>query len=286
MHLYLFLLFALTGLISCSTNSFAHEIQILEPLLGAQEYEFSIYPDGVEKILKSSGPFLESNDLPLGVFKFRLRIKKNNKWSPWSNFSELSVVKQSRPIEIETESVPDPQVAPLRFEPFLFAMSRSIEAKNKYVKKSFSETAYRIGANLDSQYYNSHAFYESGKDFSRTDFGLMKTLSPYFQLGGKVIFASVKFKTAKGNARINSIHGFLHATGRYETQNRLAFRSSGGVTVQGSLLVNFLVSKSWMIQDKYKISPTIGYEELSLRNSGTHLNSSSFLAGVFAEFAL
>ncbi len=278
-------------LLSQSGNLFAHEMQLLSTVEGAEGYEFAIYPNGVEKIIPSPGPFVDLNDLPFGDYKYKLRIKKENQWSPWSNVSELSVAKKSKSLKIlkiseVKETIAEPKVADLRLAPFLFYSARSIDAKNDDVKKKSNGNAVRIGANLDSKYYSSQAFYETGKVFSRTDIGVMRTLSPYFQLGGKVLFATAKFSDSGKTARINSIHAFIQATGKYETRNNFLFSLNGAGTVQGSLLANLFLAKSWLIQDKFKLSPTIGYEELMLKSSGTRLNSSSFLAGIFVEFPL
>ncbi len=266
-------------------------MQILDPVPGAQGYEFAIYPNGLEKILPSPGPYVDSNDLPLGNFKYKLRIKKENEWSPWSNASEMSVAKKSKSLKIlkihrEEEADPTPKVAAINLAPFLFASSRSIDAKNDEVTNKSKGNAIRAGANLDSKYYSSQAFYETGKIFSQAEIGAMKILSPYFQVGGKVLFASAKFSDSQSSAKINSTHAFIQGAGKYETQNGFCFGLTGAGTVQGSLLANFSVLKSWVIQDKFKFSPSIGYEELRLKSSGTKLNSSSFLAGIFVEFPL
>lgn len=272
-----------------SGNLFAHEMQLLSPVEGAEGYEFAIYPNGVERIIPSLGPFVDSNDLPFGDYKYKLRIKKDNQWSPWSNVSELSVAKKSKSLKIlkinrEEETPPVPKVAALNLAPFLFVTSRSIDAKNDDVAKKSNGNAIRIGANLESKYYSSQAFYETGKIFSRTDIGVVKTLSPYFQVGGKVLFAAAKFTDSQKTAQINSVHAFIQATGKYEAHNGFLFSLNGAGTVQGSLLANLFVARSWVIQNKFKLSPSIGYEELRLKSSGTRLNSSNFLAGMSVEF--
>ncbi len=203
----------------------------------------------------------------------------------------MSVAKKSKSLKIlkiseAKEAIAEPKVADLQLTPFLFYSARSIDAKNDDVTKKSNGNAVRIGANLDSKYYSSQAFYETGKIFSRTDIGVMRTLSPYFQLGGKVLFAAAKFSGSGKTAQINSVHAFIQATGKYETQNGFEFKLNGAGTVQGSLLANLFLAKSWVIQDKFKLSPSVGYEELRLKSSGTRLNSSGFLAGMFIEFPL
>ena len=274
---------------SYSLNSHGSPLQLTNPEPGAQEYEFAIYPDGVEKIIQAKEPIVDSSELPLGEYKYKLRIKKDNKWSPWSIESELSVAKKSHSFKVEKDPIPEEVSATatggsLQLAPFLFLMSRSIEARNKDVKKSSSANALRVGSRLDSKYYSSEAFYETGSSFTRTDLGIMKTLNPYFQLGGRGIFASANFKSSEGSARINSLHAFIQASGKYETENNYSMTLTGGATLEGSFFANFSLTKSFIIFNKIKISPTIGYEDLRLRSSDTRLNSASILAGVFAEF--
>ena len=77
-----FLFITVFVLLLQSGKLFAHEMKLLDPVPDAQGYEFAIYPNGVEKIIPSPGPFVDSNDLPFGDYKYKLRIKKENQWSP------------------------------------------------------------------------------------------------------------------------------------------------------------------------------------------------------------
>jgi len=143
---------------------------------------------------------------------------------------------------------------------------------------------YRIGTNISSKYYTSQFFYETGKTFSRIDLGAMKIISPNLHLGMRLMFASAQFKDSGATAKIVSTNAFVQATGKHQVKNGFVFSLTGAGTIQGSVLAHLDVSRSWTINKKLKISPTIGYEYLNLRSPDTRLNSASFLAGVFAEF--
>jgi hypothetical protein len=149
-----------------------------------------------------------------------------------------------------------------------------------------SDVAARVGTNLSSKHYDSQMFYETGNSFSRLDLGVMKIISPKLQIGGKFMFASAYFKDSKGSAKIGSTHAFIQATGKHQAQNGVVCGMTGAGTLQGSLLVNLSVSKSWIINKEIKISPILGYEYLDLKGAGTTLNSAATLVGAFAEFSL
>ena len=247
--------------------------------VNAISYDFAFYPEANEKLILIPGPFIELKDLSTGEFEYKYRIKKNNKWSSWSGFSKMGVWKGPESPEKSNSRTP------LILAPFIYGISRSLKAKgNDVVIKNTREGAMRIGTNLSSRYYASQLFYEAGKTFSRADLGLMKIISPKFQLGGNLLFASGKLRGPQNTAQINSVHAFIQATGKHQTQNGFIFDLKGAGTVQGSLLASLWASKGWMIKKEFKISPTIGYEYLDLKTSDTRLSSTSFMAGLFAEF--
>ncbi len=278
-----FFIFVTISVLLFSVNAMGYEMKLFDPVPGAQGYEFAFYPGGVEKLVLSPGPFIDSKDLVTGQYKYKYRIRKNNKWSSWSGLSRLNVWKKPKPskknIRLGTKSS-----SPLSFDPFLFAVFRSIEAKNDGVNKKTSESALRIGTDLSSKYYTSQVFYETGKTFSRIDLGAMKIISPNFNIGMRLMFVSAQFNDSGATAKIVSTNAFVQATVKHQVKNGFVFSLTGAGTFQGSALAHLDVSKSWTIKKKLKISPTIGYEYLNLRSSDTRLSSTSFLAGVFAEF--
>jgi hypothetical protein len=268
-----------------SVNAMGYEMKLFDPVPGAQGYEFTLSRGGVEKLVLSPGPFIDSKDLVTGQYKYKYRIRKNNKWSSWSGLSRLNVWKKPKPSKKNMRLVTKSS-SPLSFDPFLFAVYRSIEAKNDGVIKKTRESALRIGTDFSSKYYTSQIFYETGKTFSRIDLGAMKIISPNFYVGMRLMFASAEFKDSGQIAKILSTNAFVQATGKHQVQNGFVFSLTGAGTIQGSALAHLDVSKSWIVKKKLKISPTIGYEYLYLKSSDTRLNSASFSAGVFAKFPL
>ena len=213
-----------------------------------------------------------------------LRDAKEQEYEFATNTSEgTEKSKKPDPLTRDSDQIINSD-SPLTLKPFIFATYRSLEAKNKGVVKDTSEGALRIGTNISSKYYTSQFFYETGKTFSRIDLGAMKIISPNLHLGMRLMFASAQFKDSGATAKIVSTNAFVQATGKHQVKNGFVFSLTGAGTIQGSVLAHLDVSRSWTINKKLKISPTIGYEYLNLRSPDTRLNSASFLAGVFAEF--
>ena len=301
------------------TLALGYEVHLLNPIADAETYEFAIYPNGEEKIITNPGPFVDSNDLPVGKYLYNRRIKKHGEWTPWSHTKVMTVstylekYKTLRVDEIKTETKEElkfvlenkteqkiktkeevkPQevlssskIKDWRIAPFAFAVSRSFDAKNVDVAKTASEGALRFGADLTYKSYFAELLYETGSTYKRADISTFKTIGSKFDLGLRFMQIAANFNDGTNNAEINNSHAFLQARGNHSLENGVKFSLSGGGTLQGSIIGALAASKSWLLKENYKLTPSLGYEYLDVKGDGTSLKSSNYLAGLFFEIGL
>lgn len=294
-----------------------YDIQLLTPQSDAEEYEFVIYPDGVEKRFTNTAPVIDSNELPLGQYEYKRRIKNNNQWSDWSKVKIMNVsaysekYKRLRIDEIKTpttfvvekrpktqektvliEPPVEPPPAPILLNspskdsavtPFFAALSRSVKTENESASAESQESAQRLGLNFQNKSYDSQFFYETGSTYSRMDLWAMKALTSYLQIGARLTHVSANFKTAEARAETTNTFALFQVSTKHETESGYGFLLSGAGTLQGSFMGGLHASKSWQIGQTFRLTPTIGYEYLNLKTNTTIINSMSWLAGLFVE---
>lgn len=310
------LLFTLWPVMSC-----AYEIELLTPRPEVEEYEFVISPDGVEKSFLSATPVIDSNDLPLGRYEYKRRIKKNNQWSAWSPVKIMHVYAYSekykglRIEEIKTTLIaeaskkveqvqpvaqapvvhpepPAPEVLPLPDQspskflltPYLAALSRSVQTDSENISAEGTEHAQRFGLNLKSGSLDSQVSYETGEIYSRLDLWAMKAITSFLQVGARLTQVTADFDTSEGSAKVSNTYAFFQVSSGHETQNGFGLRLSGAGTLQGSYMGSLHAYKAWQVNPNFRLVPTIGHEILDLRSKTSKLRSSSWLTGLFFEF--